>query len=413
MPEHHTTAAFVVGIGTDVLSIVRNLGARGVPCWVCCSRRIPGAISRYTRFWRVPDPQADESGMIERVQQLSLRVGGSPIIFTGADHYAQALARHRDRLEKHARVCIAHAGVVELLTDKQRFSDWARIHVPSYPLSIPASEFIPGGPIDFPVIVKPCHRGVSDSARLAIPSEEELYQRRFTLIRNENEWQSFCRVQSNYLPYLLVQQYIAGTSASKYSICLYADRRSEIKGVFVGRRIRGYPALYGDATLVQSDRVPKSVIRETEDMVKALNYTGIAEVEFNCHANTGAFHLLEMNARCWGWIGLTNVAHTDILWIAYSDLAGDKLPTPTRNLNRPGEIKMVFLAKDVANVFIRYRWNYPSWVLSPRQWWQSIMAKKLVVWEWDRQDKRGSLWCLWCMVQSGLTGLFRKMFASG
>ena len=400
--------AFVVGVGTSILSLVRALGRQGVPCWACCAKRIPGTVSRFSRYWKIPDPQEDERGMIERILELAGRVEGRPIVFVAGDHFAQALARHRDRLETCASVCVAPGDQVELMIHKQLFSDWARAQVPSFPRSLPATAFLPDGPIPFPVVAKPFHRGFSNARALDLPAERELHDLRFTLIQDEADWDRYCRANARLLPYILIQQYVRGTSASKFSVGIYASRQSEIKGLFVGRRVRGYPALYGDASLVESSQVPDSVLDEVAEIVRRLGYAGIAEFEYNQDAETGQFHLLEINPRSWGWIGITTATEANIPWIAYQDLAGSA-PPPVVYRGRPGATKMVLLVRDLANAFLRYRWNRPEWVLSPRAWRQSLQADQLVIWEFDRRDLRGSLWCLLVLLQASVAYLCRGL----
>ena len=397
---------FIVGVGTDVLSLVRIFGAKGVPCWVCSSQRVPGTVSRYARYWRTPDPRRDAEGMIDEIVRLARRVGGRPVIFTGCDQHAQALALHRERLREVAIPCITSSQLVEFFNHKRLFSDWAQVHVPSFPGSVPATEFDPAGPIRFPVVAKPNHRGFADAEKLGLPSEEELHDRRFTLISDSKEWEEYRRQEQDYLPHLLIQEFIVGTSASKYSVCIYADRHSAIRAMFVGRRLRGFPALYGDASLVQSDEVPESVIAEVRRIVNELQYTGIAEIEFNRHAVTGEYQLMEVNPRCWGWIGITADTDCNIPWIAYQDLTGKQIPTMARG-PKPGAAKMLYLIMDMANVFLRYRRDYPQWVMSPAAWWKSLKADKQVIWELDHHDLRGSIWCVLVVASTALRYVFR------
>ena len=385
--------AFVVGVGTSVLSLVRALGSRGIPVWACCARRIPGTVSRHARYWQTPDPQLDEAGMVARLLELAGRVEGRPIVFTAGDHFAQALGRHRDRLEEVATVCVAPGDVVDLLIHKQDFSEWARETVPSFPKSVAADAFVPGDGLDFPVVAKPFHRGVANAEKLGLPTEQELHERRFTLIRDAAAWDAYRRQNARLLPHMLVQQFIRGDSASKFSVGLYADRRSEIKGIFVGRRVRGFPAQFGDASLIEAATVPDSVLEEVRHIVRAVGYCGIAEFEFNRDSETGRFHLLEINPRSWGWIGITTASIANIPWIAYRDLAGETVTSVTHDA-RAGSVKMVLLIRDLSNVFIRFRWDRPDWVLSPAAWWRSLKADRLLVWEFDRRDLRGSLWCV-------------------
>ena len=400
---------FVVGVGTDVLSLVRIFGAKGVPCWVCSSQRVPGALSRYARYFPVADPREDEERMIADLVALARQQSRPPVIFTGCDQHAQALARHRDRLREVALPCIARSEVVDLLVHKADFSVWASDRIASYPRSVPACLFRPCDGLDFPVVAKTNHRGFSNAGKLGLPSEEDLHERRFSLISTAEDWTVYQDRNRDFLLHILIQEYVSGTSASKFSVCLYADANSRIRALFVGRRLRGYPALYGDASLLQSDAVPREVLDEVAAMVELLGYQGIAEAEFNCDDRTGRYRLLEMNPRCWGWIGITGATECNIPWIAYRDLIGEAI-APRVVGPDPGTIKMVYLVQDAASVFLRYRWNYPEWVMSPRAWWRSLRADQLVVWEIDRHDWQGTVVCFATMAIKAVKSVFRQAF---
>jgi hypothetical protein len=152
---------------------------------------------------------------------------------------------------------------------------------------------------------------------------------------------------------------------------------------------------------VQSDEVPQSVLATATDMVKRLGYEGIAEIEFNRDEKTGAFHLLEMNPRCWGWIGITEATDCNVPWIAYRDLTGQELAGTIQG-PRPGSVKMLFLVMDASSVFLRYRKDHPEWVQSLRAWWKGLESEKLIVWEIDGRDWRGTLWCFLELLWKGL-----------
>lgn len=382
---------FVIGADLQGLTIAQTLGRRGVACWSCNPERIIGTVSRYVRYWRVPDPQRDEAGMIARVLELAERVGGRPVLIPTHDHFAQALARNRGRLDNAAIVCAAPAEVVEMLVDKSKFRQWAQEHELSCPKAVPATKFAANGALSFPVVATPKHLRFSDSARLQLPPEAALYALRFTLIENEAEWQDYGRRHADLLPHIQVQEFVRGTSADGLGIGIYADGKSEIQGLFAGRKLRGWPAQYGEALAVQSERVPESVLAEVERVVRALGYTGIAEFEYKRDAETGAYRLLEINARCWWWMGITTASPANIPWIAYQDLIGR--PTARVWHNGPtGEIKYVYLLKDFANVILRYRWDHPAWVMSPAKWWKSLAAEKLVIVDFTRDDLPASVW---------------------
>ncbi|MEN8260808.1 MAG: hypothetical protein ABFS02_09525, partial [Pseudomonadota bacterium] len=210
------------------------------------------------------------------------------------------------------------------------------------------------------------------------------------------------------LDHILAQEFIEGTTNDMYSIGVYADRKSCIKGLFVGRKLRGYPALYGDTKLGQNDSVPDNVLDEVTRIIRALPYTGIAEFEYKRDPTTGQFHLIEINPRCWSWISASTVSRADIPWIAFQDLTGAN-PGGVIENDSPGSIKYVHLMSDFTNVFIRYRRDYPAWLMGPRAWWKSLKAEKLVVAEFDQGDWPVAVSYLAWVLRNALTALLARL----
>ena len=389
----------VVGAGDPCLGVIRSLAPRGINPWACDPHRAIATRSRYTRYWHVPDPNTDEWSFIRRVVELARTIGGRPIIIPAADRYAHTIARYQDRLEECATVCVAASHVVDLLIDKTRFHEWCMQHSLSCPKTKIATQVGATHPADFPFVAK-----YSRSP----PTGE--YQRnqfnfRFSLIRNERDWDEYRHEFADYLPDILVQEFVHGTTADMFGVGIYADRKSEIKGVFVGRKIRGYPAMFGDSSAVQNDTVPDSVLSEVALVIRELRYTGIAEFEFKRDVRTGDYRLIEVNPRCWGWIGITSASPANIPWIAYRDLTGRRVETAIDN-GKPGSIKYVHLVRDLPNAVHRYRWDHPGWLMSPAQWWKTLRAEKLLFDEIAPGDWLLALWFFVRCVRSVGRGLF-------
>lgn len=399
---------FVLGMGFPALGVVHSLAPRGVPCWVCDPYRQIAAWSRHARYWRVPDPRLDELGMIARLRELARKVGGRPVLVPTDDHYAQTLARFRGEFEPEMIACVAASDTVELLVHKRRFSEWARDKGIRAPITAAASG--PADAITPPLVVKPINKSNFRVVARDLPRGSTAADLRFTLIRDVAGWNAFREQNAANLEHFVVQEFIEGTTADMYSIGVYADRESRLTGMFVGRKIRGYPAQYGNTKLGQNDTAPDQVLAEIEGIVRDLRYSGIAEFEYRRVPSSGEFRLIEVNPRCWSWIGATAESAADIPWIAYRDLIGAPVDTAVDN-HDPGDLKYVQIMSDMSNVFIRYRWDHPAWVMNPRAWWKSLRARRLVVAEFNRGDWPIALCCLWLLVSSGLS-FFSKRFAA-
>ncbi|MFQ6021408.1 MAG: hypothetical protein ACE5NW_01695 [Acidiferrobacterales bacterium] len=344
--------------------------------------------------------------MIDRLLALARTVGGKPILVPTDDHFAQVLARHRVELEEAAIPCVAPSEAVELLVDQQRFCEWGQANDVSCPKAVRVSEAL--GSLALPFVAKPINKSSFEVTARKLPRGQQASDLRFKFIRSAEEWQVYKDEICPNLEHILVQEFIEGTTTDMYSIGVYADRQSCIKGLFVGRKLRGYPALYGNTKLGQNDRVPNDVLDEVTRIVRELAYTGIAEFEYRREPTTGHFRLIEINPRCWSWIGATAVSKADIPWIAFQDLTGAKLGGVIQN-GSPGSIKYVQIMSDFANVFLRYRWDYPAWLMGPRAWWNSLKAEKLVIAEFDRGDWPVALFYFALVLQNAAILLIRRL----
>ena len=173
---------------------------------------------------------------------------------------------------------------------------------------------------------------------------------------------------------------------------VYADRTATLRAVYVARKLRGFPAAYGNTVLGQNDTVPDGILNEVRSIVSCLEYTGVAEFEYRQNPKTGGFSLIEVSPRAWSWIMATKASEANIPLLAYEDLSGNPIPDAIVNEN-PGRIKSILMFADLLNVFWRYRRDAPEWVMSPRKWWKSLKADKLVAIDVDGFDPLVTLYC--------------------
>jgi len=98
---------------------------------------------------------------------------------------------------------------------------------------------------------------------------------------------------------LLLQEYISG---SIYDVCLIAEK-GEIKSVLTQKRIRTLPVSGGGGIWNETIYCPQ-LIEYSEKLIKKLNYTGPAQVEFKMDSNNNP-RLMEINPKFWGTLELS------------------------------------------------------------------------------------------------------------
>lgn len=401
--------ALVFNCHYNGLSIIQELGRRGIPALALDSSRSIGTYSRYAHFYHCPDPQVAEEAFIDYLRKLGSCFTDKPVLFPTNDHWAVAISRHKEKLLRHYVPCVADYPVVELLVEKQRFYEWAESR------NIPVPRSWRTGDADkipedaFPLAAKPEYRRFSSNDPEAGMRAKILDRMRLTVLRNREDLQNFIARHRELLRYFLFQEYVEGMSDSMYTIGVYADRCHEVLGLFTGRKVRGFPPDVGDCVLGQVESVPAELKVLVKQVCREIKYHGIAEFEFKRDVTTSQFKLIEINPRSWSWIGITPACGISLPWMAYADLTGVE-PVPYTESNLPtGSVRYVKLLQDMENCLYKNRRSgFPDWHMSFSQWRQSLRADRLVCAEFMKDDLRVGIHAIFLFLKAFLWRMMRR-----
>jgi len=392
------------------LNIIQELGRRGVDVHALDSFRNVGTTSRYATYHSCPNPTSDEEAFIEYLLDLESEFDDEPVLIPTNDHWAAAIANHRERLAEHYRPCVADGETVDLLLDKRAFGDWAEQRDHPVPRSWEGEEVREVPDDAFPVAAKPgdardapdmmyrsklirtidkifgTDAGNPDEDPEELGEKAQLYQDlRLEVLEDRAELEEFVETYPEIADEFVYQEYVRGMSDEMYTVGVYADE-GEVEGLFTGRKVRGYPPDIGDCKVGQAESVPDRLVETTREMARDLGYHGIAEFEFKRDAETGAFYLIEVNPRSWSWVGITPACGVSLPWMAYADHAGIEEFSYTEADVPDGSVKWVKAFEDLANCLVFYRDTHPEWTQSPSEWWESVRADDLVVAEVSLDD---------------------------
>lgn len=74
-----------------------------------------------------------------------------------------------------------------------------------------------------------------------------------------------------------------------------------------------------------------------------------------------------------------------------------------------GEVNWVRILEDLPNCLYRNRrLGYPRWHMTPRQWWQSLRANRLVTAEFSADEPLPGLSSVYKLARKGLLRLLRR-----
>ena len=143
----------------------------------------------------------------------------------------------------------------------------------------------------FPVVLKPTHSkamvdGVLRTLAVAV-------------VKNESERQQQLR---RWLPVTPVQQqeYVSGSGVGVE----FLFNRGKKIWHFAHERVHEYPLTGGASSYRRSIDPPQPMLHDAEKLLAALNWHGVAMVEFKMNAN-GQYWLMEINPRLWGSLALS------------------------------------------------------------------------------------------------------------
>jgi predicted ATP-grasp superfamily ATP-dependent carboligase len=181
-----------------------------------------------------------------------------------------------------------------------------------------------------------------------------------------------------------------------YTVGVYADRTHEVRGLFTGRKVRGFPPDVGDCIVGQAEVLPAQLVEMARRLCRELRYHGLAEFEFKRDAMTDEFKLIEVNPRSWSWVGITPACGVSLPWLAYRDLMGTTHFGDLESTAATGNIKWVRLLDDMLNCLHFNRLaGYPEWHMAPREWLGTLRADRLVTADLAWDDPVPSLYSLY------------------
>jgi predicted ATP-grasp superfamily ATP-dependent carboligase len=294
------------------LGVVRHLGRSGARVSVVATSK--DSLACRSRHCSEVIPA--ESGSPDHLVEASLRVVKSrsfDVVIPISYAMTLAMARRREEFLPHTALELAEVNRIECAADKRQMAHLAEhIGVP-VPKTILASELANHGHgLLYPVVVKPaCETPGRPPVRYA-NSREELAD---ILAADRSN-----RVNGS-APDLLLQEFIPGFGCGFFA----TYQRGICRRVFMHKRIREYPATGGVSTCAESF-YDKALEIAGRQMLDALNWHGVAMVEFRRDLRDGRYKLIEVNPKFWGSLDLALAAGADFPGDICRMATGENLP---------------------------------------------------------------------------------------
>jgi D-aspartate ligase len=312
--------AMVLGGDYQGLGIVRSLGRHGVPVCVVDDERSISAFSRYaSRSVRVPD-LADGSNTVDALLALEAELGlRGWVVFATRDETVEVLSRNRSLLSGRLRVPAPTWDTFRRAWDKRatyQLAEEIGLPVPRtwHPGSVEELEAIDAAP---PLVIKPAIK-----PRFFNATKAKAWQ---AATKAELEEQFLAATRASGGDGIMVQELIPGSGDQQFAYCAFFVGGRAV-GSMVVRRLRQHPHDFGRAsTFVETVELP-DLETMGERFLRAIDYYGLAELEFKLDRRDNRYKLLDFNARTWGYHSLGHPAGVDFPYLLFCDQVGKPHP---------------------------------------------------------------------------------------
>jgi len=359
-------AAVVVGLDNITgLQTARILADRGVRVYgVAANRRHFGA--RTNACIQVVESPSSGPALVDTLRRLAPKLGPErAVLVPCTDGAVWSLSLQRDQLLDRFRLPLGDHDAVDLLMDKVRFADHAKMQG----LAAPRTEVMRSRAdaekaaevLTWPSVVKP---PVKAEAWLAHTSAKGI-----PVHGPEELLRTYDRV-ADWAPVLLAQEWVEGPEDGLFSCNAYFDASGAPLVTFVARKLRQWPPQVGTSASGEECRNDE-VLEETLRVFRSVSFHGLAYLEMKRDARTGAMAIIEPNVgRPTGRSAIAEGGGVELVHTAYCDAAG--LPLPTQRSQRYVDTTWLDLRRDVQAAVVGMRRRE----LTPREWLSSLRGPR-------------------------------------
>ena len=291
------------------LAVVRSLGRKGIPITVGESTIIATSFfSKYcSRRVIYPSPIRDPDGFLNYLRRELAR--GYRVIFPMEEVTLLLLARHRDLFDPLAFLPIPSYEKIQFVRDKEKLLKFAMERGIPCPRTFffRTPEEVKTSRVRLPAVVKPRIGSGAFGVHYVNEGQDLLA--------------AYLAVHQKY-PFPLVQERIPREGDS-FGVSVLFDESSKVKAAFVHRRLREYPISGGPSTLRESVLYPE-LLEMGLSLLRALDWFGVAMVEFKMDPRDNTPKLMEVNPRFWGSLQLGIFSGVDFPYLMYRMAKGER-----------------------------------------------------------------------------------------
>ncbi|MGC2541262.1 MAG: ATP-grasp domain-containing protein [Candidatus Sulfotelmatobacter sp.] len=302
------------------IPIARSLHRRGVRVEVASFSAIeaPPRSNAVFDFVRLPSPydrtDSQSPAFVEFLARL-ISQRHYDMLIPANDPALVVISEHDRRLRDLLHVACPPPQVVQRVLDKSITLDFARqagIRAPStYHVSNILELEALSIQIRFPVVAKPYHKSSEMDFKVR---HFQTYELLHQALANDEQLGGK----------LLVQEFAKGDGVGVEVLM----HHGEPVAIFQHRRLKEFPASGGVAAVAVAEPPEPMLVDQAISLLRALDWEGVAMVEFRYDPAQRQSFLMEVNGRYWGTLALPIQAGVDFPWYEWQIVHGQKPSVP-------------------------------------------------------------------------------------
>ena len=300
----------VMVLGNDnrsFLSVCRSLGRKSICVHVgWCDKDLPALKSKYIHKYQHIPLYSINNNHWKNVFISILKKEKYDLVIPCNDQSIIPLQKYKKEFETICKLYLLNDDCYQISNDKysmQQLVKQLRINVPKEIIINKSTsiDYIISN-LSLPVVIKPRHSFTIDKLK-----QKTLVQKFFS----KKDFKDYLKTVDT-TEILIAQQNFIGKGAG---IEVLADE-GEILFAFEHIRIHE-PLTGGGSSYRKSVPIHSELLEASKKIMKALNYTGVAMLEFKINLKTGQWIFIELNARFWGSLPLAVTAGADFPYFLF------------------------------------------------------------------------------------------------
>lgn len=334
------------------LAVIRSLGRKNIEVAAGDSTRFSmGFMSKYCRQRILyPSPETEKT-KFARALLKKVRDESFDALIPITDMAMVPIVERKEDFEQYTKVAAPDLSTATKVLDKIETLKIARQHDLPCPVTVfgenidDARRF--SKEIAYPVVVRPRRKVTWTGEKaliLKVTSNNYAYDCKDFITKWAKLVSTLKKVGLDQ-DFLMVQEFIPGQGFGLEALM----HEGRPKATFVHKRLREYPVTGGASTLRESAKDDR-LVRLGVKLLVALQWDGVAMVEFRLDRSTEEPMLIEVNGRFWGSLPLAISCGVDFPYLLYKSLIDNE---DLANPKYEAGIKQRWLAGD-------FLWLYSS-----------------------------------------------------